>query len=314
MSAAPEATGPAMTPAESTAPFADARPDTGQTAEGAAPAVRTPDGRPLDLRQQFLTSGWRQGAVLPHELAARVQMIPGADAAPAGDGSEGPWLVIVSQDCDLVYGDCVADPEAEVVLATPIAQPSAKCERLRNPRELHVRLTRADGTTQPVAIEVRNRGFLTRALLLTAGPATEVAADATAARWMAGLVARRYIRTARPETFDRRFRKARKKITDLLETEAGALLDVMLGIEPRQELEPDQRYAVSVYPILQDEFGDQPRPAQQKRRNAINEALRQAMLPCKDEGIDVEIIEIKTRYDVSLREYDDLLPMDLGPP
>jgi hypothetical protein len=240
-------------------------------------------------------------------------MVPGADALPSEDDwPEGPWCIVVSQDCDLVYGDCVAEPVAEIVIATPIKQCSQKCERLRNPRELHVRLTKADGTVQPVSIEVRNRGFVNRALLLTARPAKELLADATTVRWIAGLVAQRYLRSARPEAFDRRFRKARRKIIELLDAEATVLLDVLLGIEPRGELGPDDRYAVSIYAVLQDAFGDTPRSSQQKKRNKIHEALRQAMLPCKDEGIDVEIIDIKTRYDISIREYDDLLPMDLG--
>lgn len=301
-----------------TAPSAAEQPTTGSAAEGATPAVpatRAPDGTPVDLRSDLLDSGWFQGAVLPPALAAQVEMVPGADDPPLeADWHKGPWCVVVSQDCDIVYGDCVADPVTEVVLATPIDQPSSKCERLRNPRELHVRLTRGDGTPQPISVDVRNRGFLDRALLLTARPAAELSADAATMRWIAGLVARRYIRTARPEAFDKRFRKARRKILELLDAEGAVLLDVLLAIEPRRELGPDERYAVSIYAVLQDEFGDTPRPSQQKKRNTIHEALRQAMLQCKDESLDVERIEVATRYDISLREYDDLLPMDLGPP
>lgn len=313
----PDDTG-ADPPSRLTDPLDEAPYNVGVATDGAIsvmPPVRTADGKPVDLREALLDSGWFQGAVLPPELATRVRMLPGADASPApAPGAIGPWCIVVSQDCDLVYGDCVADPVAEVILATPIAQSSPKCERLRNPRELHVGLTRPGGTSVPVAVDVRNRGTLDRALLLTAPPMAEISADGETMRWIASHIARRYTRTARPETFDWRFRKARRKIIELLDAEKNVLLDVMLALEPRAEIGPDERYAVSIYAILQDQFGDQPRPAQQKKRNSISEALRQAMLSCKDEGIDVEIIEIKTRYDISLREFDDLLPMDLGPP
>jgi hypothetical protein len=318
MSAGPDGSSADVPPAVPPAPSVDVCSNSGDVTRGAfpaIPAVQAPDGKPADMRSALLKSGWFQGAVLPPEMATQVRMLPGADAPPApACWPAGPWCVVVSQDCDLVYGDCVADPVAEIILATPIEQPSAKCERLRNPRELHIQLTKADGSSLPVAIDVRNRGTLDRVLLLTAAPATELFADSVAMRWIASHIARRYMRTARPEAFDWRFRKARKKIIELVDAEDAVLLDVMLGIQPRGEIGSDKRYAVSIHPILQDEFGDLPRSAQQKKRNIISEAIRQAMLPCKEEGIDVEIIEIKTRYDISLREYDDLLPMDLGPP
>lgn len=277
------------------------------------PDVQTAEGQPIDMRPRLLNSGWFQGAVLPPELVARVRLSPGAEAPPLLDGClVGVWYVLVSQDCDIVYGDCVTDPVAEVVLAVEIAKPEIQYEHLRDPRELHVSLTQESGAPRPVAIRARNRGFIDRVLLLTAAPTSAMRAEPEAMKRIAGLLGRRYLRMSRPEEFDRRFKSAKGKLGKILQQHAAAVLDILLFIEQRGDLPEDESYSASLLVVLQDEFSDRDPTKTQGYKRQILDEVRRAVQNCK--GINFDNPRLVGRYDISLREYDDLLPLDLGWP
>lgn len=274
-------------------------------APGPAAAAGAPDSADA-VRAELLRRGWLQGSVLPPELAARVVMIPGADVPPA----DGNWFIVVSQDCDIVYGHCDVDPAAEVVLATPITKTSARREDLRDARELHVHLTEGDGgAVHPVAIHVRNRGFLDRKLLLDYDPAT-IRADGDAMRRIAVFLARRYTRSARPEEFDQRFRPALRKLETLLENEVDALLDVLLHIDPTTELPDGEPYELTLYAVLQDEFDDRPRAQTKAKRAEIASEIRRALKKCN--GIQWDEPRVLGRYDINIRERSDLMSLDFA--
>lgn len=279
----------------------------------AVPEVRTDDGGVVDLRSRLLQSGWTQGSVLPPELTAYVQLSPGAETAAGGNaGPDGPWYVLVTQDCDIVYGDCVTDPVAEVVLATKIAQLDTEYENLRDPRVLHVMLTGADGPPQPTEIKARNRGFLDRVRLLTAAPASTLRADSAAMRRIAGFLGRRYQRTAWPEEFDRRFKSAKGKLAKILRTRHDVLLDIVLSIDPRTGPHANSPYEASLWVVIQDEFADRNAQETQGTKTQILDDVRRAVQKCQ--GIQFDTPKVVGRYGISLREWDDLLPLDLAWP
>lgn len=284
-----------------------------ETAAATPPDVKTAEGQPIDLRPRLLNSGWSQGAVLPPELVARVRLSPGAEAPTSVDGwPAGAWFVVVSQDCDIVYGDCVTDPVAEVVLATEIEKPEMQFEHLRDPRELHVCLTGENGAPKPVAIRARNRGFLDRVLLLTAAPTSAMRAEPDAMKRIAGLLGRRYLRVARPEEFDRRFKSAKGKLGKILQQHVPAVLDILLFIEQPGDLPAHESYSATLWVVLQDEFSDRDPTKTQGLKRQILDDVRRAVQNCK--GIDFDTPKLYGRYDISLREYDDLMPLDLGWP
>ncbi len=322
MTAGADDSGAGLAPGEPTAPFAETGSSQDPAAGGAnpaapatpaAPAVQTADGKPIDLRPRLLKSGWAQGAVLPRELVPHVRMSPGSDAPPAAGWPKGSWLVLVSQDCDIVYGDCVADPVAEVVLATKIEKPEMQYEHLRDPRKLHVALTHDDGTPQPVVVEARNRGFLDRVLLLTAPPESAIRADSGAMRRIAGLLSRRYQRTARPEEFDQRFKSAKGKLGRILQQYAAVVLDILLFVDPLTDLpEGTAAYTAQLWVVLQDDFADRDPKKTQGQKTQILGEIRRAVQNSK--GINFDAPRLEGRYGISLREYDDLQPLDLGWP
>ena len=91
-------------------------------------------------RQQLLDCGWRQGSVLPPELALQVPPVLEGYAAPTDGWPSTRHYIVVSQDCDVVQGDFTKEPLVEVVLATK-KKPFDPYRSLRNPRVLHLELS-----------------------------------------------------------------------------------------------------------------------------------------------------------------------------
>jgi hypothetical protein len=116
-------------------------------------------------RQQLLARGWRQGSVLPSELA--VQVTPVLDGySPPSEWPATRYYIVVSQDCDVVQGDFTKEPVVELILATKKrAFNGYRC--LRNPRVLHLELFDSI-TDKDVSVEIQagRRGYLAHEALL----------------------------------------------------------------------------------------------------------------------------------------------------
>ena len=263
------------------------------------------------VRQALLASGWRQGSVLPPELCVQVEPVHGGYHKPEGNWPASRMYVLVSQDCDIVHGDLSAEPAVEVILAKKRNRLDGRFQHLRSPRILHVNLIGANGGELPVEIQVRNRGFLSRSALLDATP-VNVSASPVAANEIAALVSRRYLREARPEEFDSRLGAyAKSGFEALLEREvsAGFLLDVMFHIEPLAELASEERYSVTVYAVLRDEFDDEPRAGIRARIDSLQDEIRSILDGC--EGIDVDNVLVVGRSEIDLRLREKLRSLEI---
>ncbi|HVJ88644.1 MAG TPA: hypothetical protein VM580_02505, partial [Labilithrix sp.] len=82
--------------------------------------------------QTIKDHGWRQGSVLPEELAARLA------AQRFTDWCDDDRALLLSQDCDVVHVSYDAEPVIELIRAKVVMVADAVVRNGRNPRRLQL--------------------------------------------------------------------------------------------------------------------------------------------------------------------------------
>jgi hypothetical protein len=227
-------------------------------------------------------------------------------ARPLAGG--GHWFVVASQDCDVVHGDCDAEPAIELVAARAIAEADPRHMHLRHPRELHLVGTLNDGTAQPVAAHILDRGFLRRPLLLDHAPDPRIRFSPKAIAELAAFLSRRYDREAYPDAFVRRFQRALARLESILRANDTLILDIYLTLGSRAELPDDQSYPVSLTVIVADSVADHDQATMNRIRNEVAAEVRKAVRSCR--GIELDIVRVAGRDDLTLREAQTMTLLD----
>jgi hypothetical protein len=267
----------------------------------AAPIHDTPER----IRQELLERGWKQGSVLPPALSSEVRLNAFADTPSDTDTA----FLVVSQDCDVVNGRLDREPAVEVIAAQLLSHGEKRFEECRDPRTLHVKLTRKDGTPQVVGIQIRNRGSLDRRLLLAHSPGDELVAPPPAVSRISSFLGRRYIRPAFPDAFEKRFERAKEKLIGLLRRYHEHILDIQLRLEPSADIEPSSDYHLWIYVIVLDGIRDGDQKTFNKIKQAIAKDLRQ-IIRGHSKGIILEKPDVCGRDDITLRDMDGMVGFD----
>lgn len=189
--------------------------------------------------EALLAAGWRQGAVLPPALAAACREQAG------GTWPEGSWLIVVSQDCDVVCPTLEKEPIVEVLIAAPLQakKPDRQFDGGRSPRKLHINVER-EGQGIVLSASVHDRFPLPRERLADVMPAWCLPEKPR--RLIAEWLAKRYIRSAFPSAFDLRWRSQMKAWTTWLEHHSAMIQGVYLKLNTLDELDPKQPYLVDL--------------------------------------------------------------------
>lgn len=279
-------------------------------AGSSAPSARSEaeDQAVAEPSTQIESLGWRQGAVLPTtaEIAQAVRLMPFAqfDSLP-----ESPfWLILVSQDCDVVCDSLEVEPAVEVLVALPIEREKERHRQLRHPRELHLTLEGDGGARQPVSLHIRNRGLLERRLLTNHRPAAELRIPSLVIDQVSSFLSARYARVAYPGAFEYRFRRAKKALIGVFETYAGELQEVFLVVRPFEEVAPEVAYTLTVYAVVHDHVADGPSNRFNTLKQEIAAAIRKPLRNC--EGIELEKVTVCGRDEITLREFGRMMPLD----
>lgn len=267
---------------------------------GAAPAES-------ELRAQIGSMGWRQGAVLPADksIFQAVRMAPFAqfDSLPESRF----WLILASQDCDVVCNSLAVEPAVEVLVAFPIAREEERHRQLRHPRELHLTLEGPDGARQPVSLHIRNRGMLDRRLLTKHRPHVDLRIPSSVIDQVSAFLGKRYERVAYPDAFEERFDRGKKALIAVFEKYAGDLQDILLVVRPFEEVGQHGSYTLTVYAVVHDHVADGPSPAYNTLKQEIAAAIRKPLR--KLDGIDLEKVTVCGRDEITLREFGRMMPL-----
>lgn len=186
--------------------------------------------------QRIREHGWRQGSVLPSDLAKRV-------AAPHfPEWGPDDRAVLVSQDCDVVHGSYEAEPSVELIRARISDAPNAVIRHGRNPRRLQLEGAQAGF----VDVSIHDRWIIPRTELESHPPDTEAAITGDALHVLVDWIAKRYTRAAFPDAFNDRLAKSNKKIEKELKKNGELITGLFLAIVPNDECAADESYKVGL--------------------------------------------------------------------
>lgn len=201
--------------------------------------------------------GWRQGAVLGVNLAAKAR-----ELAPSGIVfTESDWLIVTSHDCDVVNGRLEKEPTVEVLRAAIVQQKKPDRQQVwgRNPREMQLAVDDGVGGSVVLSVKVHERWSMPRDLLVSEAPHRVL--HEKPRRLIAEWLAKRYIRAAFPTAFDARWRSKMKDWTGLLEKESRWVQGIYLRLSTHHArrgytgLEDRQRPGCSPAPDRRCNFG-----------------------------------------------------------
>lgn len=181
--------------------------------------------------EAIVDRGWRQGSILGPELTKRVR-----EYAPEWVNMRGEYvLVLTSHDCDIANFDIQKEPSVEVLQANvaPGEQANKQYVYGRNPRTLQF-VVRRNGKPVLLSFLAYNRWAFPRSLLMSDSP--EGCLPDKERRLIAEWLAKRYIRTALPTSFDRRWRSKSKDWRALLRGQSEWLQGVYLRLDTLDEL------------------------------------------------------------------------------
>lgn len=181
----------------------------------------------------ILKNGWGQGSVFGEEL--RENYCPGWDI-----------VVVISHDCDVAHHKLEGEPKVEVICGQRIQSLDKIKTQGRHPRELHLETLGAE-----FALSIHDRDFLPREILIDSCPAGQL--ESKERRILTEWLAKRYIRSAFPNNFDRRWRIERKKWEKLMKSSSQIVQSVYLRLSTMDELEDDAPYKVEVLLAVTDD-------------------------------------------------------------
>jgi len=213
--------------------------------------------------------GWRQCSVASDSLRTA---IPEFSASTTPDD----LTIVVTHDCDLVSENFEAEPMVELLLARRISDANRDplSFRGRNPRRLQFELG-----GHLYEIHARERTSTNRTLLAEHGPDNERTLPKDVQIVLPEWAAKRYIRSALPDAFNDRTKKALKKIRKLLEADADLVLTIFLTLEPNSEVPDDSSYDVLVSVI--GTANDILDGVRNSRLQQLTDSMERAFLSCK---------------------------------
>ena len=228
-------------------------------------------------------NGWRQGSVLRESTANQLELKSSGGRAR---------FVVISHDCDITNSDFENEPFVEL-LEAEIIEPSEKkgfYEWGKNPRILDF--------TQPTEtwrFRISRRHFVLRQSLCNASPA-DIELDRDQVRSLANWVARRYIRAAFPDEFNKRVRGVLGSVRKQLKNQGDHLTAIFLQVTD-EELDKSAPYEISICGTMRHEDYED-----RNRRNAAQALLNamEAAFEKLGDGITVELCELKSEAEVTL--------------
>lgn len=204
------------------------------------------------------------------------------------------FLIVTSQDCDVVHHSLSAEPWVELIAVTPADKENGNLLHLRNPRRLQFYLN-LKGNRRLMEVSVHDRCRIPRELLADQPPDTETSLQPDDVSCLIRWLARRYDRSALPDTFNKRLQPCQVKIKKLLGKASAVIQQLLIAIDPWEELPEGTNYNATVLGTIRaDDYQDT-----SKIRTAEETLLQLEEVVSAVGGIDIRV-EVRSESDVSL--------------
>lgn len=210
--------------------------------------------------------------------------------------------VVVSQSCDVQSTRFDVEPFVEIHLARSVGEPNGNYTNGKNPRIIDLEDT-LEGNAICVRVQASDRLRCDRRRLLAIEPAA-ILRD-TNIRTLANWTAKRYIRPALPDEFNRRFDAGREKSRKAAKMYGHDIQDFYVAIDPDAEISEAESYRVILIGSVTDDVA-----ADQARYERASKAVTQFALALHGNGI--EVVEHVTRSEslISLTDVRQLIRLD----
>ena len=242
--------------------------------------------------------GWRQGTVLPADLAAAV----------LGDRYQaGLRLIVISHDCDVTNDSLEKEPFVEVLIARRVEAADATGGNYRwgkNQRIYQLDLSEG-GAKAPYRIHVHDRLSLDRGRLVNHSPDSAVLLEPIDVQRLAYWMAKRYRRAALPDSYNRRRVPVNSKMRRILSKRGDEISSLLLAVE-NAEKPPGEVYEIALYVVmLADTYSD---TAMREDAERVLNDLAAALDDC--EGIEVTEGSVVSEAHISLDDRRYLHELD----
>jgi|ERR1043166_628983 hypothetical protein len=257
----------------------------------------------MDPTQAISKLRWRQGSVIPADLVERALKF--CEPAVRKEILErNPFLIVTSQDCDILHESLSAEPWVELIAITVAEKEDGNFLNLRNPRRLQFYLTLKDKRCLIEAI-IHDRCRIPRELLACAPPSNEALLQPDQLSGLVRWLARRYERTAMPDEFDRRLQPCRAEIKKLLGKAAAVIQQLLIYLDSWEELPEGTSYTAIVLGTMRaDDYKET-----DKIRAVEGTLLQLEQIVNEVGGIDIRV-EVRSETDVSLHDLRYFYPWD----
>jgi hypothetical protein len=240
----------------------------------------------LTLGQELLAHGWQNGSVVPLDLCTVIiSSVVGhkTDLRPISDGE---WLIVISQTCDVVCGRLDQEPLVEILRCAPIDKPRAGFRDLASTRTLDFRPNRERFPDLTLtAHATRDRLHVPREILRNARPDQKRIVSRNAIRRISEWYSLRYTRPAWPNAFVDRIAKRKSDLVAALESIRDDVAEVRIALLPNDaDLDDDQTYSVAVFFVVEKDLWESDATVRRSAQRAfVNFVSVLAQCP----GIDV---------------------------
>jgi hypothetical protein len=211
--------------------------------------------------------------------------------------------VLLTQDCDILHHDYVAEPDVELHVARAITEPDGNLFHAKNPRRLQFKIA-----NRIFEIKIHERCHVPRACLVSYAPRDLTLTEddiRTIIRWTAN----RYLRSAFPDTFNQRLAAAKgsmKRIETALKRDGSVITGIFLRVDPPDEIAPEERYQVIMRLTAREEVFEQPEP--ETRALELTELIRHEF--DRVDGIEIVDYELVSEANFSLADLRATLRWD----
>jgi hypothetical protein len=242
--------------------------------------------------EKIRAAGWRQGSVIDRHSASEKfkNLLEGKPPELTH------WLVL-TQDCDLINDSYEKEPEIELLGCKIVAAVDGNLTHGKNPRRIHLPALIGNCT---VVLEARvfQRFCFPRPALEDFPPTEGCSTSVEEIRMLAEWVARRYTRSAFPDEFNRRIKKAHIGFKKVLADHGTVISGVWVALNTYSELAAGEAYRIGVRVTVTAE--DYQEAAKRDEANMVVNSLELGFADC--EGIEVVRADFVSESDFSLSD------------
>ncbi len=251
----------------------------------------------IDERELLISQGWKQGAVIRNifddGFTANAHILLEDDDV----------FLVISQTCDLVNPDYNSEPFFEVLRLISInSTPAPEYGGGKNSREIQFK-AEFYGKVQTFRALPFKRFFVDRELLRSHSPEGYLLEDER--EMISAWLTKRFIRTAFPDKFDRRW-KVRKGQIEKIIKRLTLVSDIYIKVIPFEEVNDGVEYEVEIYLLMDADHYDDPVVYDEYERHKID--LDTQLGKCL--GINLQVIELVSDAGISVRELQELRRWD----